>query len=156
MSNCNITIHLGKETRTFTSDAELDEYLNSRASELKRLYKISDVEQFDKVFSLTEAQGAAVGKIDTIAKVYKDTPKKTIRTRQVILAEDKVIKDLDEYDYADYIEKSLSVTKGVETFGNVHDIREPVVTGTNSKRYEAEFRRLRAEEGKSPEEIQEA
>ena len=82
MSNCVIEVHLGKDVKTFTSDAELDQYLAGRTAELGRLYKITDVKNFDKVFSLTEAQGASVSKINDIIKAHNNATKTVEKTKK--------------------------------------------------------------------------
>ncbi len=158
MGACNIRIKLGKEDLVFTSDEALDSFLMGHASELDKLqslYKIKDIQEFDKMFSLSEEQDIAVRKIDEITKIYKKIPKTSFKIQKEVLGEKAILEDLYEYEYADKIDNSISVSKYVETMGNKHNIDKPIVTGTN-KEYEGFFKgRLRAQ-GISEEEINNA
>ena len=141
--SCNIYIKLGKEEQTIISDAELDSFLRSHSAQLSKIYKI---EEFDKTFSMSEEQDVAIQKVNHISDIFKNTDKKEVKTAKKHLTDREIIEDLEEYDYAESVKNSMSISKYVEFAGNRHNIEKAQVTGTN-KDYELKFKQKLRDEG---------
>ena len=141
--SCNIYIKLGKEEQTIISDAELDSFLRSHSAQLSKIYKI---EEFDKTFSMSEEQDVAIQKVNHISDIFKNTDKKEVKTAKKHLTDREIIEDLEEYDYAESVKNSISISKYVEFAGNRHNIEKAQVTGTN-KDYELKFKQKLRDEG---------
>lgn len=153
MATCNITIKLGNIEHIFHSDEELDLFLMSHSSELKKLesyYKIKSIQDFDKIFSMSEEQDIAIGKINKIIDTFRKAEKEpTTRVHQK-LSETEVIGE--EFETTSHVKNSISVSDYVQTCGNKHDITKPIITGMN-KDYEVRFRDNLREQGYSEAEI---
>ena len=141
MSACNIQIKLGQHEYTFTSDEELDLFLRDHSSELKKIKSLYKLQEFDKTFSISEEQDIALTKVSDIISAYNRTPKKVKKREKKTLPDwnEDFVPDVDEYEYADVIQNSISVSKYVEIMGNRHDISKPQITGMNSA-YELYFK----------------
>lgn len=158
MSNCNITIKLGKNgVKTFTSDEELDQYLAGHSSELNNLmkwYKIKSIEDFDNVFSMTEEQDTAVRKVNDIIKAYNEADATIIEVKDKKSWNKKQYDEVsEEYEEVVKINRSLSVSKSVEIWGRFRDASEPVIPGYNVNPYHEFLKKELRAQGKTEEEI---